>query len=116
MIDSAVMRFRPSGRSPWRWYRWVRPWRPPGWPCYDSLLGRIRYGSKGFFLVSFAGCVLVSMAIAFLGFCAGLEQAAGQTRNDRSTASWAGFFVGGAALSANIILLLAFYMLRLRLE
>ena len=41
---------------------------------------------------------------------------AGQPRNDRSAASWAGFFIGGLALSANVVLLVAFYMLQLRLE
>lgn len=82
---------------------------------YDGQLGRIVYGSDGFFLLAFAGCVLASMAVAFPGFAMGWNSA-GQIRNDRSAASWAGFFLGGAALSANIILLIAFYMLRLRLE
>jgi len=82
---------------------------------YDEQLGRIIYGFKGYFLASFAACVVLSMAVAFLGFAMGWNSA-GQPRNDRSGASWAGFFLGGTILSLNIILLLAFYMLRLRLE
>ena len=82
---------------------------------YDQQLGRIIYGFKGYFLASFAGCVFLSMAVAFLGFAMGWNSA-GKPRNDRSGASWAGFFLGGLVLSVNIILLLAFYMLRLRLE
>lgn len=82
---------------------------------YDDQLGRIVYGSDGFFLLTFAGCVLASLAISFLGFALGWNSA-GQARNHRSSASWAGFFLGGAALSANIVLLLAFFMLRLKLE
>ena len=81
---------------------------------YNDQLGRIVYGSGGRFLLVFSGCVVASMAVAFLGFVLGWNSA-GQSRNDRSAASWAGFFLGGAALSANIILLLAFYMLRLKL-
>ena len=82
---------------------------------YDDQLGRIVYGSGGFFLGTFAACVVVSTAIAFFGFALGWNSA-GQTRNHRSGASWAGFFLGGAALSVNVILMLAFYMLRIRLE
>jgi|CXWL01.1.fsa_nt_gi hypothetical protein len=82
---------------------------------YNDQLGRIVYGSGGFFLGTFAACVVASMAVAFLGFSLGWNSA-GQTRNDRSAASWAGFFVGGAALSANVVLMLALYILRLRLE
>lgn len=82
---------------------------------YDKQIGRIIYGSDGSFVIGFAGCVVASMAVAFFGFAMGWNSA-GQTRNDRSTASWAGFFVGGAILSTDIVLMLAFYMLRLRLE
>lgn len=82
---------------------------------YNGQLGRIVFGSDGFFLPSFAGCVLASMILAFIGFALGWSSA-GQARNDRSAASWAGFFLGGTALSGNIILLLALYMLRLKLE
>jgi hypothetical protein len=82
---------------------------------YESQLGRIVYGSDGFFLITFAACVVASIAVAFLGFVLGWNSA-GQTRNDRSAISWVGFFLGGAALSTNVILMLAFYMLRLRLE
>lgn len=82
---------------------------------YDKQIGRIIYGSDGSFLLGFGVCVIASMAIAFFGFALGLNSA-GQSRNHRSAASWAGFFLGGLIFSADIILMLAFYMLRLRLE
>ncbi len=82
---------------------------------YNDQLGRIVFGSDGFFLLTFAGCVLVSMIIASIGFALGWNSA-GQARNNRSAASWAGFFLSGAVLSANIILVLALYMLRLKLD
>lgn len=82
---------------------------------YNADLGRIVYGSKGVFLPAFAASVLFSLLVAFVGFALGWSSA-GQPRNHRSSASWAGFFLGGLVLSANIILLLAFYLLQLRLE
>ena len=85
------------------------------WRNYDHQLGRIVFGSEGYFLLTFAGGVFVSGILAVIGFALGWNSA-GQARNDRSGASWAGFFLGGSVLSANIILLLALYMLRLKLE
>lgn len=82
---------------------------------YNGQLGRIVYGAEGRFILLFAGCVITSAALAFPGFVLGWSSA-GHSRNDRSAASWAGFFLGGVALSANIVLLLALYMLRLRLD
>lgn len=82
---------------------------------YNDQLGRIVYGSQGRFVLLFAACVIASGALAFPGFVLGWSSA-GHSRNERSAASWAGFFLGGAALSANVVLLVALYMLKLRLE
>ena len=79
---------------------------------YDGQVGRIIYGAKGQFVLAFAVAVLASLAPAVIGFILGLNSA-GQRRNDRSSRSWMGFFLGGAILSADVVLLLAFYMLRL---
>ena len=38
---------------------------------------------------------------------------AGQRRNDKQARSWTGFFVGGAVLTFNLILVIALYMIRL---
>jgi hypothetical protein len=82
---------------------------------YDDQLGRIIYGLKGSFLATFTTCLAASMVAAFVGFAMGWNSA-GQPRNDRSGASWVGFFLGGTVLSLNVILLVAFLMLRLRME
>jgi len=82
---------------------------------YNGDLGRIVYGGGGRFVLLFVGGVAASLAIAFPGFVLGWNSA-GQPRNDRSAASWAGFLLGGLCLSVNIILLIALYMLGLKLE
>jgi len=79
---------------------------------YDHDLGQIIYGSKGFLLPAFGGCVLLSMVPGAIGFVLGWSSA-GQHRNDKPARSWIGFFVGGAILTFNLILLIAFLMLRL---
>ncbi len=79
---------------------------------YDSTLGRIIYGAKGQFVLAFAVALVASVAPAAVGFLLGLNSAS-QRRNDQSSRSWTGFFLGGAILSADIVLLIAFYMLRL---
>ena len=79
---------------------------------YHSDLGQIVYGSRGVFLPLYAGCLLLSMMPAALGFLLGWSSA-GQRRNDRPTRSWIGFFVGGGVLTFDLILAVAFLMLRL---
>ncbi len=79
---------------------------------YDGQLGRIIYGAEGRFVPAFAGAVLASLLPAALGFLFGWSSA-GQRRNDRSSSSWLGFFLGGSVATCDVILLLAFYMLRL---
>ena len=79
---------------------------------YNAELAQIIYGSKGLFLPVFLGCVVVSMLLGGVGFALGWNSA-GQRRNDRATRSWVGFFLGGGVLTLDVILLLAFWMLRL---
>ena len=81
-----------------------------GWTRFDAGLCRIIYGSQGRFLPVFLGCVLLSMVPAAVGFVMGWSSA-GQRRNDQSTRSWIGFFVGGGVLTLNVVLLIAFFML-----
>ena len=84
-----------------------------GWRRFDADLGRIIYGSQGRFMLAYVGCVLLSTAPAALGFVMGWSSA-GQRRNDHSGRSWIAFFVGGSVLTLNVVLLIAFYMLRLK--
>lgn len=84
-----------------------------GWKRFDMTLGRIVYGGQGRFVMAFAGCVMLSLAPSALALILGLNSA-GQKRNERSSQSWMGFFIGGGVLTVNVILLIAFYMLRLK--
>ena len=84
-----------------------------GWRRFDADLGRIIYGSQGRFMLAFVGCVVLSAAPAALGFVMGWNSA-GQRRNDLSRRSWIAFFVGGSVLTLNVVLLIAFFMLRLK--
>lgn len=79
---------------------------------YQSDLGQIVYGSKGYFLPLFAGSTLISLLLAGVAFVLGWNSA-GQRRNDKPRRSWIGFFLGGTVASMDVILLIAFYMLRL---
>ena len=81
---------------------------------FKPELGQIVYGSGGKFLPAFFGMVLISMVPSFVGFVLGLNSA-GQRRNEASNQAWLGFFVGGTVLTLNIILVLAFLMLRFKL-
>jgi hypothetical protein len=79
---------------------------------YDHVLGQIVYGAEGLFVLAFGACLLLSMIPACLGALLGWSSA-GQRRNDRPARSWIGFFVGGTVLTFDLILLIAFLMLRL---
>lgn len=79
---------------------------------FDSSLRQIVYGAKGYFLPAFLGCIVVSVVPAAIGFLLGWNSA-GQRRNERPVRSWMAFFVGGSVLTLNLILLIAFLMLRL---
>ena len=57
--------------------------------------------------------VLCSSLPAFVGFVLGWNSA-GQRRNDKPMRSWVGFFVGGGVVTLDVVLMLAFYLLRLQ--
>ena len=78
---------------------------------YNAELGQIVYRASGMFLPVFLACTFASLAPSTIGFLLGLNSA-GQRRNDRSAQSWTGFFVGGTVTTINLILLLAYVMLR----
>ena len=86
-----------------------------GWRRFDADLGRIIYGSQGWFMLAFLGCVVLSTAPAALAFVMGWSSA-GQRRNDQSRRSWIAFFVGGSVLTLNVVLLIAFFMLSLQAQ
>lgn len=79
---------------------------------YRHDLGQIIYGDKSLFLPVFAGCLLLSLVPGALGFLLGWSSA-GQRRNDKPKRSWIGFFIGGGVLTLDLIMLIAFWMLRL---
>lgn len=81
---------------------------------YDNQLGQVVYGSKGMFLPAVAVCLVLSLLPAFAGFLFGLSSA-GQRRNDKASRSWIGFFVGGLVCTVDVILGIAFVMLRLEI-
>lgn len=104
-----------AGYAFWLAVASVAPFLFAAWQAYGRyhpLLGRIIYGQKGNFLMAFAASVLASLSLSVIGFLLGLNSA-GQRRNDRSGQSWAGFFVGGTILTFDLILIVAFYLLRL---
>jgi hypothetical protein len=80
---------------------------------YHHHLGQIIYGEKSLFLPVFAGLVLLSMVPGAIGLALGWNSA-GQRRNDKPARSWVGFFLGGGVLTADTILLIALWMLRLQ--
>ena len=82
------------------------------WQRFDPNLGQIVYGSTGYFVPAFVGCVLLSMLLGAVGCLFGFSSA-GQRRNDKQARSWIGFFVGGTVFTFDLILLIAFFMLRL---
>ena len=81
------------------------------WRNYDGTLEQIIYQSQ-FYIPAFVGCILLSMAAGALGCLFGFSSA-GQRRNDKPARSWVGFFVGGGVVTLDLILLIAFLMLRL---
>ncbi len=72
---------------------------------------QIIYQSK-LYLFALVGCTFLSAAMAALGCLLGFNSA-GQRRNDKPARSWFGFFLGGGVLTLDVILLIAFLMLRL---
>ncbi len=80
---------------------------------FNRDLGQIVYGSGSWFEVAFMVCVLSAMLLGGVAFLLGWSSA-GQRRNDKPTRSWVGFFLGGAVATFGLVLLIAFYMLRLK--
>jgi len=79
---------------------------------YHADLRVIVYGAGGRFAPALLGCLLASMVPAGCGFLLGWSSA-GQRRNDKPARSWLGFFVGGGVLTLDLILVIAFFMLRM---
>lgn len=82
------------------------------WRNYDPVLGQIIYGSEGRFLPLFAGGALAGLGLGAAAFALGWSSLL-RPRNERTGSSWIGFFLGGAVLTVSLILLLAFYLIRL---
>ncbi len=83
------------------------------WRNYNHQLGQIVYGAKGTYIVMLLACVGASSLPGLIGFVLGWSSS-GQRRNDQPTKSWIGFILGAGVLTANFIILLAFWMLRLK--
>ncbi len=81
---------------------------------YDATLGQIVYGAAGKVVPVFLVCVLVSLLPASVSFLLGWNSV-GQRQNDKPSRSWIGFFVGGAVVTMDVILMIAFVMLRLEI-
>ncbi len=80
---------------------------------YHADLGQIVYGAQGSFVLALSACVLLSTVPGALGFVFGWSSA-GQRRNDKPVCSWIGFFLGGGVVTLNLIILIAFSMLRIK--
>lgn len=80
---------------------------------YHADLRLIIYGADGRFVPALLVCLLASMVPAGCALLLGWNSA-GQRRNDKPARSWVGFFVGGGVLTFDVILLLAFVMLRMK--
>ncbi len=85
------------------------------WQRFNPDLGQIVYGSVGFFVPAFLGCILASILPGTLACLLGFTSA-GQRRNDKQARSWLGFFIGGGVMTCDLILLIAFFMLRLEIQ
>jgi len=81
---------------------------------YDATLGRVVYGAAGKVVPVFAVCVLASLLPAVVSFVLGWNSA-GNRRNNQPGRSWVGFFLGGTVATIDVILLVAFMMLRLEI-
>jgi uncharacterized membrane protein YdcZ (DUF606 family) len=79
---------------------------------FRADVSQIVYGSRSSFVIGFVAFVLLSMIPSGLALLMGMSSA-GQRRNDKPTHAWVGFFLGGIVLTLNLILLIAFYKLRL---
>jgi hypothetical protein len=79
---------------------------------YNAQLNVILFGNQAYMLCVVAGvgaAMLFSMVGILLGF-----NSAGQRRNEQQRRSWAGFFIGAFMMSLAIIVLAAFWFLKMR--
>lgn len=79
---------------------------------YDHTIGQIVHGDKGMFLPVFLVCVGLSTLAGAIGAALGLSSA-GQRRNDKPARSWIGFILGSTVVASSLVLLIAYWMLRL---
>jgi hypothetical protein len=79
---------------------------------YHHELAQIIYRQGSLFLPIFGALIMLSMAPSALGMLLGWSSA-GQRRNETQAKSWTGFFLGGTVLTLDLILGIAFWMLRL---
>ena len=79
---------------------------------FDHDLGQIVHGTVGLFVPAFLACLGLSVLAGAMGSALGMSSA-GQRRNDRPAWAWIGFFVGSTVVAANLILLIAYWTLRL---
>jgi len=86
-----------------------------GFSRYDHQLRAISFGKTGMFRPAFLVCIALACLLAATGAALGFNSA-GQRRNDQQNKSWTGFFIGMAALSLSIIVLAAFWFLKLPVE
>jgi hypothetical protein len=82
---------------------------------YNHQLRAIQYGNTSLFRPAFLACIAAAFLLAAIGAALGFNSA-GQRRNQFQSRSWAGFFIGVAGLSLSIIVLAAFWFLRLPVE
>lgn len=80
---------------------------------YDHNLGQIVHGAKSLFLPVFLACLGSSLVLSLIGSGFGLNSA-GQRRNDKPKWSWTGFLVGSGVATLNVILLIAYFMLKMK--
>jgi hypothetical protein len=78
----------------------------------DPSIMKISYSAHGVFMYALLACVALAAALSVTGIALGVNSA-GQRRNEKQRQSWLGFFLGAAGLSATIVLLAAFMILRL---
>ncbi len=78
---------------------------------YRSEFRAIIYSSE-YYLPALLACLAVAVLVSLVALILGFNSA-GQRRNERQFRSWFGFLLGGASLTAAIVVGIAFVMLRL---
>ena len=81
---------------------------------YQPQLRAIQYGQAGWFKLGFLMCIAAAIFLSVAGAGLGFNSA-GQRRNHDQRKSWTGFFIGTGVLSITIIVLSAFWALKLEI-